>query len=580
MAEAKGEYIAVNELKGTVSTTAKDAVSVMYGSNKVRIAWAEGKRVWDVWETMLSANNSSISSSATTITESLFGLQSYGTDRLGVKHQMTGSEHIEFSPSSIGANNTTNSRTQNVVITQKKSGKSITVTATQAGRVAQSTTYGTPSVTSTSISTIAASGNVTRYLTVNWSQSKITTYDNGTTSSTTVTGSSTATVTSGSSQNSSGAYISGGGVYVPSAGTNYFSSTHNVFYISGYEYYANGVRGTGSGVYVQRNKNTYTTGTNYNVSCGSANVSSIANVGGSFTFTAVCQSRTVYYYDSGVDDYGSWTNLTGSVTYSDGVSSVSHTSFSGEANITAYVSENFGSARNPRVTISCSGRTDYTQVSQTAVSYTFSSVATGEIAQSGGTFKVYLNSFTNQTGVEPTCTVSGITGATITSVKVLTSYTAGNIEVTLNVPSNSSTSTRTLTLKATHPVTGQTLTIPITQKANTAVTRLSIAKTSYFQKSGTQYRFVGTIDVETTQSQTISGTWYYVAVDSEGLSIGSVVADTKGVVSFSINSSTKTVSYTGNYVTIEGVTAADFAGIRAELRNSPITLNGVVTTIK
>ena len=580
MAEAKGEYIAVNELKGTTSsTTAKDAVSVSYGSNKVRIAWAEGKRVWDVWETMLSANNFSIGSSATTITESLFGLQSYGTDRLGAKHQMTGSEHIEFSPSSITANTSTSSRTQSVVITQKKSGKSITVTATQAGRVAQSTTYGTPSVTSTSISTVAASGG-TRSLTVYWSQTKTTTYDNGTTSSTTETGSSTATVTSGSAQNSSGAYISGGSVVVPSAGTNYFSSTHNVFYISGYEYYANGVRGTGSGVYVQRNKNTYTTGTNYNVSCGSANVSSIANVGGSFTFTAICQTRTVYFYDSGVDGYGDWVNQTASVIYSNGVSSVSHTSFSGSANITAYVSENFGSARSPRVTISYSGQTDYTQVSQEAVSYTFSSVATGEIAQSGGTFKVYLNSFTNQTGAEPTCTVSGITGATITSVKVLTSYTSGNIEVTLNVPSNSSTSTRTLTLKATHPVTGQTLTIPITQKANTAVTRLSIANTSYFQKSGTQYRFVGTIDVETTQSQTISGTWYYVAVDSEGMMIGSVVADTKGVVSFSINSSTKTVSYTGNYVTIEGVTAADFVGIRAELRNSPIALNGVVKTIK
>lgn len=572
MAEVKGEYIAVNELKAS----AKDVKKMMFEGQSIRIAWAEGKRVWDVWETILSASNFSVPSTATTLTKTLLNLQSYGTDRLGVQHDM----EYTISPTSISANTSTSSRTQSVTIKQTKTDKSIIVTATQAGRVAQSITYGTPSVTSTYISTVSASGNVTRYLTVYWSQTKTTNYNNGTTSSTTVTGSSTATVTSGSSQNNSGAYISGGGVYVPSAGTNYFSSTHDVYYISGYEYYANNVRGTGSGVYVRREKNTYTTGTNYDVSCGSANVSSIANVGGSFTFTATCRSRTVYFYDSGSDGYGSWTNETASVTYSNGVSSVSSTSFSGTANITAYVSENFGSARSPRVTISAFGRTDYTQVSQAAVSYTFNSVTVGTISASGGTCKVYLNSFTNNTGAKPTCSISGISGASITAVNVLTSYTAGNIEVVLYVPSNSNTSTRTLTLKATHPETNETLTIPITQAASAVTSKISLSKNSYFTRSGNTFTFYGTIDITSTTNKSVSGTWYYQPVDSDGMMLGAGVEDSKGTFTFQTGTGTKTVSYVGGAFTSTAWQAADFAGFHVEFRSSANYFYEVITNIR
>ena len=67
MAEVKGEYIAVNELKAS----AKDAKKMMFEGQNIRIAWAEGKRVWDVWETILSASNFSVPATATTLTKTL-----------------------------------------------------------------------------------------------------------------------------------------------------------------------------------------------------------------------------------------------------------------------------------------------------------------------------------------------------------------------------------------------------------------------------------------------------------------------------------------------------------------------------
>ena len=475
MAEAKGEYIAVNELKGTTSsTTAKDAVSVSYGSNKVRIAWAEGKRVWDVWETMLSANNFSIGSSATTITESLFGLQSYGTDRLGVKHQMTGSEHIEFSPPSITANTSTSNRTQNVVITQKKTSKSITVTATQAGRVAQSTTYGTPSVTSTSISTVAASGG-TRSLTVYWSQTKTTTYDNETTSSTSVTGSSTATVTSGSAQNSSGAYISVGSVYVPSAGTNYYTSQRTAYTISQFNFTANGVS---SGtvyrtVYVYQSANTRTSEyRNYSVSLSST--SSYVGAYNELAYITASGSKDLYYvYASGSSTYSSTerskVTLSSSygLFYSNG-SYLSSVTVSSGTQVLFQPNENESSSNR---TISVVGKNyDNTSVSKTlnltqyAAEYYLEIKGANTIAASGGTLNWTVISTRNDKLYQLTKNnVSVGSGASIQSFSY-DDINEDRYSLVLSVGNNSSTSSRYITVTVTQP-NGETASRTITQAA-------------------------------------------------------------------------------------------------------------------
>ena len=59
MAEVSGKYLATNKLKAQNS----DVKSLMYGNNKVKMAFMRSVVVWDVWETFLSANNASVGSS-------------------------------------------------------------------------------------------------------------------------------------------------------------------------------------------------------------------------------------------------------------------------------------------------------------------------------------------------------------------------------------------------------------------------------------------------------------------------------------------------------------------------------------
>lgn len=473
MAQVKSEYIAVNELRAL----SKDASNMMFEGSRIRIAWAEGKRVWDVWETILSAYDTiNVESKATTLTKSLLNLQSYGTDRLGVNHDMA----YTISPTSISANTSTSSKNHAVTVKQTDTGKSISVTATQAGRVATKITYKTPTVTSTSISTVPASGNVTRKLTVYWSQVKETTYDNNTTSTETVTGSSTATVTSGSATNSSGAYISSGGVYVPSAGTTYYTSQRTAYTISEFTFTANGVS-SGSvsrTVYVYQSANTRTSTTEYSVYCGVASPSSIANTGGTFSFSATCQSRPNYTYASGSTENGSWVDAKATVSYSNGVSSVSTASFTGSATITATVGENIGDSRNPRVTVKATDYTsesDYTQVTQSAVSYTFTAITSTSVSLDSTTtsFSVFVRSERN--GKPWAISSSNVSAGDYASVVGVnqSSYPTYQYNITLSTTENNSSSNRNYSIIVTQPSSGKTLTFNVIHSSATSSAPIS-----------------------------------------------------------------------------------------------------------
>lgn len=468
MAEVKGEYIAVNELKAS----AKDAKKMMFEGQNIRIAWSEGKRVWDVWETMLSATNFSVPSTYTTFTKTLMNLQSYGTDRLGVKHDM----EYTISPTSISANTSTSSRTQSVTIKQTKTDKSISVTATQAGRVAQSTTYGTPSVTSTSISTVSASGNVTRYLTVYWSQTKTTTYDNGTTSSTTVTGSSTATVTSGSSQNNSGAYINNGGVYVPSAGTNYYTSQRTAYTISQFNYTANGIS---SGtvyrtVYVYQSANTRTSEyRNHSVSLSST--SSYVGAYNEMAYITANGSKELYYvYASGSSAYSSTESSKVTLTSSYG-SFYSNGSYLSSITVNSgtqvLFSPNENESSSNRV-ISVVGKNyDNTSVSKTlnitqyAAEYYLEIKGTNTVVSAGGTLSWVILSTRNGKLCELTkSNISVGSGATIQSF-TYNDVLGDRYNLVLSVGKNSNTSAKYITVTVKQP-NGETASRTITQAAS------------------------------------------------------------------------------------------------------------------
>ena len=474
MAETKGEYIAVNELKGTVSTTAKDAVSVMYGSNKVRIAWAEGKRVWDVWETMLSANNFSISSSATTLTESLFGLQSYGTDRLGVKHQMTGSEHIEFSPSSITANTSTSSRTQNVVITQKKTGKSITVTATQAGNV-QTTVYQNFRITGLEYSDVPAKGGYV-YPTVYYSYDKVIQNSNGlagtTTTMTGTTSSCTVTSYSTSSSYIGSVNTSNGSVYASSLYTTQKSRTSiALIYSISISVYIQGeyrVMTYSPSKYVYQQANTKTqTSSGYELDFYSSN-NNMDAVGGSVTLYVTPYYVTYYQWTSGSDG-GSSSSVSSSTTVSlqrtSGNGSLSRTSVTGNSTVTYTMYSNSDDTKGITHTIKASINSSIYRtvtITQSKGEYEFYFEDPGYIPYSGGTYNIELISRLNGKFMEIIEDTVEISEGVINSVNYRENSETYRITVTF--PSNSSTSSiKTYTLTAQQYNTGKTTSITIEQ---------------------------------------------------------------------------------------------------------------------
>lgn len=491
MAEVKCEYIAVNELKAS----AKDAKKMMFEGQNIRIAWAEGKRVWDVWEAKLSASNFSVPSTTTTLTKALLNLKSYGTDKLGAKHDM----EYTISPTSISANTSTSSRTQSVTIRQTKTDKSIIVTATQAGRVAQSTTYGTPSVTSTSISTVPASGKVTRYLTVYWSQTKTTTYDNGTTSYTTVTGSSTANITSGSANNSSGAYISGGGVYVPSAGTTYYTSQRTAYTISHFTYTANGVNsGTVQRtVYVYQDANTRSIQyKNYSVSLYT-NTTNVGAYNDSVSITAYGSKELHYVYASGSSEYSSTENSSVTLSSSYGQfyrngSYVTSTTVSSGTQVTFMPYENESSSGR---TITVVGKnydsttTSYTlTLAQSAAEYYLEIKGTNTIVSNGGTLNWVIVSTRNGKLCELTkSNISVGSGATIQSF-TYNDVLGDRYNLVLSVSENTNTSAKYITITVEQP-NGETASSIITQAASSGSTTPTITTEidAYFEDTYTVF---------------------------------------------------------------------------------------------
>ena len=106
---------------------------------------------------------------------------------------------------------------------------------------------------------------------------------------------------------------------------------------------------------------------------------------------------------------------------------------------------------------------------------------------------------------------------------------------------------------------------------------------SYFKKSSTaNYQFYGTFYIDATQAVTIKGTWYYTAVNEEGMPMGTTVVDPKGEQTISIVPGYNTHTYTGTSIYMEGATAEGFAGFRAEFRSTTTgaSFAGIIYNLK
>lgn len=441
MGTIKGEYIAVKDLYGNWSGAVSVAIGLMYNTKVGRRALLNGIVKYDHWITTLTASDFTATAKGGNVKD-LVTVESYGEDVDKVKHNLD----VTFEPSVIAENKETTTKSIHVVATQFGSNNKLELVCTQAAGAEVITI----SVTSVSASTIPASGGYST-ITISWNLYKNGSfYKSGTSYPSKIYGSS-----------AYDAYVSGNQVYMKSAGTTYYSSSRAVFTISSMEFYADGkLYEYNDSVVVRQQANVYS-GSQYDVQANTSS-SSISVLGGTFYVSAEC-----YYYNtftSGSVDYNNPVAATANVTFSNGVSSVSPTQFSGKATIEAYVSENFGASRYPRVTVASrdlSSASDSASVSQAAASYTFSKGSNQEASGDATTVYVTFTSERNGKSWQPTFTASS--GATIGTI----SQSGSTYTVQVKLEANTTGSVRYISVEAVQSrYSGNvTETITITQAA-------------------------------------------------------------------------------------------------------------------
>lgn len=475
MATATGTYIAVDELRATLGSTTANYVSELRATGDtttaqlVRRMWLNDSSnyatmVWDVWETILRADDTTVDSSGGYV-KNILSVDSYGTDVEGWPEDL----EYEFDTDYVYPNESDVDSYEPVTITQIDTGKSIEVNIIVSARQLEYIEYGKPVVEYGEVTEVDAKGEVTRFPTVYWSRSRTAVYDNGTTEELTdQTGSSFGFVIDGDGVNG---YIRNEGVYVPSAGTDHYTSRRVAFTITEYEYYIDDDVFTGyEPIYVyQSANNRYVSDTKYQVYFDSLSTDYIANTGGTFSFVAHCESKVLYTYDSGAEEYGEWGGASGRISFdsSTGVTKVSKTSFTNYATITATVGENFEGERYPLVTIYAYADSDVSEdieVTQEEVFIEFESESLPIIVGAeGGTISFFITCRRNGRYwpfTEDNVMVSGISG---TSVDV-THEGDGEYSIIVDVPSHTSTSSRNFTVIASRPDEDDTIEWEVTQK--------------------------------------------------------------------------------------------------------------------
>lgn len=465
MAKVEGEYIAVNDLFGNKSGSALGLKGLRYNGVVGRRAVLNGVIKFDHWYTTLSASDFSVNSSGGNVA-SLASVSSYGVDVENESHDLG----YDLSQETIGANNTSSSKTHSITVSQRGSGQSLRITATQAARKYSYTDYYSPSVTSVSIGTFAASGNETKYLTVYWTQSYRTYYDNGSYTNGTTSGSSTATITSGSANNSSGAYINNGGIYCPSAGKNTYTSERTVYTISAYYFYANGVGRDVRPVTIHLGQAPNSeTGTKwlgtYNISISYSPTGNLSNAGGTKTISVNCTENGTITYTSTATK-ATTRNATATLTTTLGDLGTKSITGSGASTLTIY-SNYDEKTKTATVTAKCGSTSKSVSITQAAAVYDFYFVDPGTINAYGATLNITLVSKVNGTFKEVIKDTVKLSGGTVNSITANSSE--GKYSVNVTIPANSSTtSTKSYTISAQQYDTGKTTSLKITQAKKTS----------------------------------------------------------------------------------------------------------------
>ena len=445
--KVEGEYIAINELYGSIDGHRTSiAKSLMYNNKQARHAVLGGVVVYDHWITTLEAFDFTSTASGGNVKD-LIDVSSYGVDFKNVKHDMD----YTLVPSVIPANTSTSSKTHSVEITQKNTGKKISVICTQAAAAITWTIEATLSVGSAS----AKGGNVST--SVSWVRYKNgVRYDSGTTTPSSI---------SGYANGSYGSYITGTSVYVPNAGTN--TSQPIVFTITDYSFYVDGEKyDRSTTTYVKLGYNTYSTQYRYYTVTLTPDTKYVASYNESVGITAEATKDAYRVYTSGSESYlGEYTsdiNLSSSYgTFYRNGSNVTSTTVSSGTKVIFTPYENTSSSDR---TITVVGKNaDNTSTSKTLsitqykANYEFEilSTSTTSIASGGGTVQFVVKSTKNGVDVgKPTVTPS-VTWARVQSI-VFNDVLGDRYTITISVDSYTNTSvSRSFTVLFTQAVSGE-----------------------------------------------------------------------------------------------------------------------------
>lgn len=323
--------------------------------------------------------------------------------------------------------------------------KTAIVSITQAKRVATSTSYGVPSIVNAyQDANIPAWGGYA-YLMVDWSQTKTTTYDNNTTSTSPVTGTSQAIILSGTIQQSGASVQSDGGLYKNSCGTT-VTPQRTVYTVKSYKFTANEVTRTISntafniGQAANKQESTSWFGT-YNISISHSPTGNIANTGGTKTISVSSTENGKITYTSTATQN---TTRNATATLSTSLGTLSITSITGSGTSTLTVGENISAQRSITVTAKSGSTSKTTTIIQNAVVYVLTAGDDVEANATATTVDVTFVSSRNGSPWQPTFS-SDVSWATVK----FKSSSGNTFTVTVTLAANTSTSTRTATITAT-----------------------------------------------------------------------------------------------------------------------------------
>ena len=94
------------------------------------------------------------------------------------------------------------------------------------------------------------------------------------------------------------------------------------------------------------------------------------------------------------------------------------------------------------------------------------------------------------------------------------------------------------------------------------------ASSSYYTLTSGQVKVTASYTIKATQAGSISGEWYYTAIDEDGMPLGETVKDPVGSKTISYTATTKTETFTGTQIQVGGTSNAMFAGLRVEFRST------------